>query len=69
MKRLTHVENGSDGSVKVVDGTTVLCKGKCTVTFNTIDDGDDPITLVLHNILYVPGLIGRLCSVGQFTSK
>jgi hypothetical protein len=63
------VENGSDRSVKVVDGTTVLCKGKCIVTFNKTDDGGDPITLVLQNLLYVPGLIGRLFSVGQLTSK
>jgi hypothetical protein len=63
------VENCSDGYVKVVDGTTVLCKGKCIVTFNTTDDDDDPITLVLQNLLYVPGLIGRLFSVVQFTSK
>jgi hypothetical protein len=56
--------------VKVVDGTTVICKGKCIVTFNTTDDDDDDtITLGLQNLLYVPGLIGRLFSVGQFTSK
>jgi hypothetical protein len=63
------VDNCSDGYVKVVDGTTVLCKGKCIVTLNTTDDDDDPITLVLQNLPYVPGLIGRLFSVGQFTSK
>jgi hypothetical protein len=57
------VENGSDVYVKVVDGTTVLCKGKCIVTFNTTDDDDDPITLVIQNIIYVPGLIRRLFSV------
>jgi hypothetical protein len=55
--------------VKVVDGTTVLCKGKCIVTFNTTDDDDDLITRVLQNLLYVPGLLGRLFSVGKFTSK
>jgi hypothetical protein len=55
--------------VKVVDGTTVLCKGKGIVTFNTTDDDDDPITLVLQNLLYVPGLIGGIFSVGQFTSN
>jgi hypothetical protein len=38
------VESGSDGSVKVVDGTTVLCKGKCIVNFNTTYDDDDTIT-------------------------
>jgi hypothetical protein len=57
---LNNAENGSDGSdgsVKVVDGTIVLCKGKGIVTFNTTDDDDDPITLVLQNLLYVPGLI------------
>jgi predicted Ser/Thr protein kinase len=70
IQRLTHVENGSYVSVKVVDDTTVLCKGKGIVTFNTTDDDDDdPTTLVLENFLYVPGLIRRLFSVGQFTSK
>jgi transposase InsO family protein len=63
---LFDVVEGQNLGVDVADGHVIKCSTTGKIRLNMLDDHDNTLNAVLHDVMYVPGLSPRLFSITRF---